>query len=103
MKGIIEPECQKALRFSSRIQSTLFSISFLVLVVHGITTANFLSQLTLPVAVFVGAIVYVSISFLLTMILATPVEYLTRALLARVFPRSQAIDTLWGDGKASSP
>jgi len=103
MKGIIELERQKALRFSSRIQSTLFSMSFLVLVVHGITTVKFFSQLTLPVALFVGAIVYVSISFLLTMILATPVEYLTRALLARMFSRSQAVDTLWGDEKASSP
>lgn len=102
MKGMIELERQKALRFSSRIQSTLLSISFLVLAVHGITTTNFLSQLTLPVAFFVGAIVYLSISFLLTMILATPVEYLTRALI-RTFWRSQAMETMCGDGKASSP
>ena len=93
MDTTTELEHHKALKFSSRIQRSLFSMAFLILLVHEITTTNFLSQFTLPVALFVGATVYASISFLFTMIVATPVEYLINAIL-RISARPKATETL---------
>lgn len=102
MGATTELQHRKASRFSARVQSSLFSIAFLILVIHEVMAANFLSQLTLPTALFVGVVVYGSISFLLTMVLATPLEYLLRALL-RTLSGPQPTDPIWEERKAPSP